>query len=956
MTSSLEAQRHPESAGPLQYYRDDPGIQRLPEWQQRPDFLRGPRDRIERGPFRRFIYTGDGISNLNYADEKYILYLRELTAWAVRGGRPFTSRNVRWDRIGNYMGGSYRRVFAMEEARSSSGNPLGGFSYVDHKFLQLHIGHYTYKDLHWTATAGPDVRTILTPLTFANSHMKVARLDVNYKDRDRASVFYTRGGAAGTSNVLFSRWIDGDGDDTYAPSPVLVVGTHWQHDVKDFATFGASLLNQVMAHPASIRSSFFKGDLPYTMAGPKLIRVVVTDDSPLENLTNAKVYDIDVIVQGTQGDLPVRLTSIAADPDFDLRLEPTVSGGVATADGAREVSGKEQIVFEFAIPQDVTLRSARFEAEVANDYRIGVSQTHDFNGTQRNGNAQVGEQIWPKPEIPTEKGSRKPHQWYIDDDEQPYFTVARSNGRSANSANRKKVKFDYGMPTGQNLLSFNASANLVGLDLSGEFAHNIQHMMYPVGDNEGRRHSKGTTAYWLNASKRIIRGLDLGAEIYRLDPDYSGGYDSYRGGMSFHLDRQLSPGARLESFTHEFPLVEDNDDADQWPDEHLNEVPTSGVLYPGWPNSSAYPGLDENADNVPDIDRNENFIPDWDEAFLTYHADPPDFVYGIDFNNNGIPDFRENDDLPDYPYLRDTKGQHLFLRYERLGRLGKSLSFGFYDSEEIAGGGTSKSIYLRYNYSTAKSGLGALTVNYDLKKVEDNIANHTFIYRVPPNDANILPWINRPDTPPEEVGLYRPASPDELLMRDSIVNTLFINSKYLGFENLNIENGLLWIRNNQAEIGLEDASGLLQVEDVRTRFTLINKIDYQLKLKGWVISPKFKHRLIFSGLDSEDDARVSFSDFIPIVTADYQLTNNTQFMFGMQGIPFLPYKHWDRVDKNQTFNQTDYLAMVKFRAEYFGIRDNTLFVGYQRSKQDFSRAGQLDTQQTTIFVELISPF
>ena len=72
MTSSLEAQRHPESAGPLQYYRDDPGIQRLPEWQQRPDFLRGPRDRIERGPFRRFIYTGDGISNLNYADEKYV--------------------------------------------------------------------------------------------------------------------------------------------------------------------------------------------------------------------------------------------------------------------------------------------------------------------------------------------------------------------------------------------------------------------------------------------------------------------------------------------------------------------------------------------------------------------------------------------------------------------------------------------------------------------------------------------------------------------------------------------------------------------------------------------------------------------------------------------------------------------------------------------------------------------
>ena len=54
-----------------------------------------------------------------------------------------------------------------------------------------------------------------------------------------------------------------------------------------------------------------------------------------------------------------------------------------------------------------------------------------------------------------------------------------------------------------------------------------------------------------------------------------------------------------------------------------------------------YPGLDENVDNIPDVDRNENFIVDWEEAFLTYDSEPPEFVYGIDFNNNNVPDFRE---------------------------------------------------------------------------------------------------------------------------------------------------------------------------------------------------------------------------------------------------------------------------------------------------------------------------
>ena len=56
---------------------------------------------------------------------------------------------------------------------------------------------------------------------------------------------------------------------------------------------------------------------------------------------------------------------------------------------------------------------------------------------------------------------------------------------------------------------------------------------------------------------------------------------------------------------------------------------------------------------------------------------------------------------------------------------------------------------------------------------------------------------NEPDGPPERAGFWRPATPDELLMRDSFVHLLFFDSTYQGFHGFNIENGFLWQRNSQ---------------------------------------------------------------------------------------------------------------------------------------------------------------
>ena len=50
------------------------------------------------------------------------------------------------------------------------------------------------------------------------------------------------------------------------------------------------------------------------------------------------------------------------------------------------------------------------------------------------------------------------------------------------------------------------------------------------------------------------------------------------------------------------------------------------------------------------------------------------------------------------------------------------------------------------------------------------------------------------------------------------------------------------------------------------------------------------------------------------------------------------------------------MAMLSITADYFGIRDNSIFFGYQRTRRDFSHAGRPDSKQGILFVELISPF
>ena len=208
---------------------------------------------------------------------------------------------------------------------------------------------------------------------------------------------------------------------------------------------------------------------------------------------------------------------------------------------------------------------------------------------------------------------------------------------------------------------------------------------------------------------------------------------------------------------------------------------------------------------------------------------------------------------------------------DRLGKFGESVSIGYYKATEEAGGNRSESLY-EIRLRSKKVGIGGIQANFDLKQVKDNIRDDSYVYIVPPNDDDIIPWLNKPDTHPGLPGRYRPATPDPLLMQDSFVSTAFLKTDYTKFVNTTISNSALWIRNEQSEIALVGEGGNLQEADTISRIILVNKIKRNWLIGSLGLQAKFKHRLLYETIDSQQSLRTSYSDFIPIVMAEYDWT------------------------------------------------------------------------------------
>lgn len=845
-------------------------------------------------PSRDFLRRPSLGQYTNYGEDLYRPYRREIRL------------EPRYDFLGNFLAEGFL-LYELDEQRPGRSHIRKGQLY--RSLNNLVIAHDAYGPWNWSLTVGDEVRTQFTPLTLRQAGFSGMRWDLVFPG-NKVTLLTSRGFDSSlfptldtfSSPVRQGQGILVDFLVREEENPVYNFAGHWQTRLGDVLRFGATLVNQHQVNTArGSKGRFLRGSIPYPeMQPPVEISVRIMDDSPLSAAAGAVVYDVSIELEG-EG--PEGMAVVSSDPDhphFDAALQPWVEGG-RRGDGFREVrGGHEAVEYVFTVPEDFAPRGATIRAAVANDYRIEVAQRHLFFDALR-------DQFLPR--------------------DTPYQTQVRAPGEVTDFSNRRQVAFDYGLSTGQTIFGFDLDATFVGLKVRAEHQRNLQYRSFPV--LRGRQDTERTAAWYLNVLKDVGR-LEVGGELFRIGPRYGGGYDSRRGGVRLYTDR--AGDSRDKQVLAEFPLVDDNDDDDRYADDNLRDYPDGPDI-----ESGVFPGLDEDDDNIPDDDKNANSVPDYEEPFLLYYSDPQEFVYGIDLNNNGVIDERENDDKPDYPYDRDREGLHGFVALPAWR--GLSGAVGYYRQEEIAGPGRAVSRYGRVSCRFDVPRWGRLELNHDSKRVEDTVPDPVFVFR-PGED-------NAPDQPP---------TPDPLEMADSWVHTSYVGTRFHRWPGFNVENNLQWISNRQLA-----ADARLQT------FTMVNKADYTSELARLRLQAMIKHLYKHAVHSDRRRALASWNQIAPILRLDLTLTENTQVQFGQQGLglPFtrtlwapLAFRVLDRVDEARELRSTSSVLMFTVRGSYTGytIVSNTGFELRHEEYDDPAVARTRDGGVSRFFITLIAGY
>ena len=818
--------------------------------------------------------------------------------------KPYRTRlrlEPRYDFFGQYLGTGYR-AFRMDEQRPGKSVITKDEIYRS-TFQNLLVTRSSYGVFNAALTVGDEIRHTLTPLTMQRAAFNGVRWEAEYPGH-RLTFLASRGfddtdfpGFKVFSTPVAVDPVRYDYNPAFTPyvrveeeNPVYTFGGRWETDLHPALTVGATVVNQQQLNSqADSKDGYLRGGVPFLkIQPPTSITLRLLDDSPEDRTGGAALFEVQMELEATVGGLDTLLSTDPLSEHYISALDPILEGGRRVNDHW-EANGEDQIIVTFPVPTDITPRRARFRFVIANDYRIEVLLGQRAND--------------------------------------PFYTLRRAPGNVRDFSNQTELFLDHGLMSGQTLYGANIAADLIGLKVRGEIAMNTLYRKFPV--LEGHNADVRTRAWYVNVLKTFpdFHQLRVGGEFFYMGPRYGGGYDSRRGGVVLY-------GARR--FMAEYPLVDDNDDGDRYADDNRNDFFGSRAKEAG-----VFPGLDEDNDNIPDNDRNANGIPDFEEPFLLYHADPQEFVYGLDMNNNGVIDARENDAKADYPYDRDRKGRHLTAELPLA--LGMTAGLGYYRMNGIADGGRATSRYLRAAYTYSDPKRVTVHLNHDSKRVKDSIPDPVYIF----------------DTTGEQTPLD-PPDPDPLLQRNSWVHTSFVGGRYTRLAPLNLETNVKRVYNRMFDL----KNTAIPEKDTRVTYTMVNKVDYRWAWGRFVFKPMYKRLWQRQTLDSKRKPLVSTIRSAPILRVDYVISDEIQVQLGQQGIRLqslgidrrLAFRSIDKVERFRSFSATDFMLMLTIRTKYVGtsIVANS---GIHRHKAVFDDPRVKEKRSfSRLFVEIVTGF
>lgn len=774
----------------------------------------------------------------------------------------FNKRKI-YDNFGNFLVDGLS-IYDLGETQ----DPIEGSSrslkskYYNIWFNNLLIGNDAYGGFTSRIMLGEAIRTKFTSLTLDKARFNGIRWDAS-TSKYRGTILASRISdpirisfeGVGTANaVLRTRdW------STY------LMGGHFETDIGDVLTLGATYVNQHQIH-SSINSSesSIKGDVANGV--PRVIFMRVKDDSPTD-LSGPLVYGVPkVFINGKEyptrninGRSPDRNNTNLNNPiqywifydaltpaNFEIdnflytygaAPRPTAGGLVtdihtsysqyAAEFGSHpipqfplELRGRKTITFAFVMPYGV--EDAKFSFLMANDYALDAA--HDWV-------LRSDRYIDETPSI------NHYDSLVLTGIPTPFFTVERANGNVQDASNRKWVTYTYGLNTGMAVYGMNMKFTWNGFDIEGEFNTSKSYRKYPL--LLAPHNEENGLAYYLRGTKTIGR-LTIGGEFYKIEPTYSTSLNMYTLENSYYsilnIDRSIGYTPPDVSFSYGanaagninslgpenilpggayYSLVDDNDDNDRWEDGFYfyNATPAlfsnnSDVLHPD--SRDVHPYSLGYRQNINELSGFNDIIRKPDTGIFPGKDKDRDGIPDDDRNSNGRPDYTENfmtyySDPPAFEAGDDWNNN------------------GVIDEQE-------NDIHPDYPYEPDIEGHHIFSFLDAARNLNIGVGSisQAAIARGGINDINYLKGTYKIFVPRfGAVDLYytlkrvrdniinngfqfsgiisnNPTPTyvlDPLLYRNSLVHTLFLGTRYQQIPNLNIENNVRYESNTQFQVG-----------------------------------------------------------------------------------------------------------------------------------------------------------
>ncbi len=698
-------------------------------------------------------------SDTRYATDPYKRYVNNLLE-----GSDF------YDTFGTYLGRGWLVYNWSQQQPLPRGSRIDkdtGNNAYERFFSRLVIAGDRRDSSNYRLMVGDEIYTFFTPLTFFKPRFNGVRLDYS-NEQLQTTLLASRPSAPD----------DGDRTDV-----TQLLAGHAKVQLGERSQLGFTYVN---AHNARTELEFNEGNpLRGTLATQQnrsldKLWLRVRDDSPGQGDAPAILADYEIVIEDREGNVY---------RGREIGLLPKITGG--GNEGGRLVArDTESILLEYDLKrfqyEDITsaeITRATFELSVANDYRIEVASNLQTDGRRFN------------PEI-------------------IFLPVRRAAGNVQDNSNTGFIKVDYGLPTANELLGADWElTNWNGLSARGEAVLNRRFFFYPNSvEKKHQQSSIDATASYLQMDWDLYPWT-LFFESFNIEDGYTTNY--------WLVDKEGR--IRYKDFIPQiYEFVDDDDDFNTLPEWQRPDLErrSGGIVRAQRWDDVAWPGYDENGDYVNDHNQNRNSFPDYEEPFLRFRSDRPEFLFGLDMNNNNTIDRFENDNLPDYPYKNDHRGFNSHVK-SNIGP-GFALTLGRQYIKLISGDGETRSWYSLLSWNRrSKNGSRMRFYAYGAS-VNDNIADDLWLWFQP---------LGSPGRMRETL--------DQLPFKDTWKNTLYFDYDQRFGPDVRLQHRVKWENAYQRP---EESTDLFGFPARRQSgfFGLINKAEWSVPVGLAVLEPRWK--------------------------------------------------------------------------------------------------------------------